>query len=326
MPRTIVGDTSLTRSNILKYLKYPFFLPSLLNSTNPSKTIVFMRVELWINSITNPTTLSGFFTNICFNCLFEINEPIVPWFILDFYNQVTLQTSDTGHLLISFMIQHEFITLSLAKLGQILKVPYNGQAVFTNEWDLSSLAFFQETERPYYINLPTPDEIRQFLQLERIESNRTIISKNVILSLNQILTKELRQDMKRWEEPIRENQIVNARATPTANLPYGMFLTRLYLHVMEIYPHLDNGIYNVVDRVMRPLALKQTCKPRSDHGMQKSRHSVSSSSTHHFGSSSHHGDDDGDAGTSRASTPSPTSFLNSLSPLTHQTYNIPTSS
>ncbi|GJR23142.1 hypothetical protein Tco_0971669 [Tanacetum coccineum] len=31
-----------------------------------------------------------------------------------------------------------------------------------------------------------------------------------------------------------------------ANLPYHMFLTRLFRHVMEHYPHLDNGIYNDV--------------------------------------------------------------------------------
>ncbi|GKC52691.1 hypothetical protein Tco_1075436 [Tanacetum coccineum] len=60
--------------------------------------------------------------------------------------------------------------------------------------------------------------------------------------------------------------------------------------------------------------------------MPKARHSISSSSAHQFGSSSHHGDDDEDDGTSCASTPSRNSFLNSLSPLTHQTYNIPTSS
>ncbi|GJR42796.1 hypothetical protein Tco_1310899 [Tanacetum coccineum] len=139
-----------------------------------------------------------------------------------------------------------------------------GKAVFTNEWDLSSLAFFQEIEGPYHTDLPTPDEIRQFLQLERIESNCTIKSRNVILSPNQILTKELRQYMKRWEELIHENvfglgghqdhlpaclahmlyciaaeeqynlayffakRIESARATLTANLPYGMFLTRLF--------------------------------------------------------------------------------------------------
>ncbi|GJW37202.1 hypothetical protein Tco_0060122 [Tanacetum coccineum] len=159
--------------------------------------------------------------------------------------------------------------------------------------------------------------------------------------------------MKRWEELIRKNvfrlgghrdhlpaslahmlycivaeeqynlayffvkRIECARATPTANLPYGMFLTRLYRHVMEHYPHLDNGIYNVVDRVMRLLALKQTRKPQSDRG--KARHSVSSTSAHHnYGSSSHQGDDDEDDGASRASTPSPTTYLNSLQPLNYQ--------
>ncbi|GJQ93251.1 hypothetical protein Tco_0004390 [Tanacetum coccineum] len=72
-----------------------------------------------------------------------------------------------------------------------------------------------------------------------------------------------------------------------------MFLTRLFRYVMEHYPHLENGIYNVVDRVMCPLALKQTQKPRSDRG--KARHSVSSTSAHHnYGSSSHQGDDDED--------------------------------
>ncbi|GKA60252.1 hypothetical protein Tco_0759659 [Tanacetum coccineum] len=159
-------------------------------------------------------------------------------------------------------------------------------------------------------------------------------SQNVILTPNQILTKELCQDMKYWEELIRENvfelgghrdhlpaslahmlycivaeeqynlayffvkRIECARDTLTANLPYGMFLTRLYRHIMEHYPHLDNGIYNAVDRVMRPLALKQTRKPRSDRG--KARHSVSSTSAHHNRrSSSHQGDDDEDDGASR---------------------------
>ncbi|GJV13859.1 hypothetical protein Tco_1355400 [Tanacetum coccineum] len=108
------------------------------------------------------------------------------------------------------------------------------------------------------------------------------------------------------------NRIESARATPTANLPYDMFLTRLFRYIMERYPHLDNGIYNVVDRVMRPLALKQTQKPQSDRGMPKARHSVSSSSAHHFGSFSHYESDEEDEGTSEARTLSPTTYLNSL--------------
>ncbi|GKB75746.1 hypothetical protein Tco_0942641 [Tanacetum coccineum] len=166
--------------------------------------------------------------------------------------------------------------------------------------------------------------------------------------------------MKQWEELIRENvfglgghrdrlpaclahmlycvvaeeqynlsyffvkRIECARATPTANLPYGMFLTRLYRYVMETYPHLDNGTYVIVERVMRPLALQQTRRPRSDRG--KARRSVSSSSSHHQGTSSRQhddDDDDDDVKTSRASTPSPTTYLNSLHRLDYQNYQIP---
>ncbi|GKB35264.1 hypothetical protein Tco_0880206 [Tanacetum coccineum] len=232
------------------------------------------------------------------------------------------------------MIQYEFITLSLAQFGQILIIPYNGQAVFTNEWDLASLAYSQETEGPYHTDLPTPDDIRRFLQLDRVDVGKNSIRENVfglgghrdhlLASLAHMLYCIVAEEQYNLAY-FFVKRIECARATPTANLPYGMFLTRLYRHVMEHYPHLDNGIYNVVDRVMRPLALKQTPKPQSDRG--KARHSVSSTSAHHnYGSSSHHGDDDEDDGASRASTPSPTTYLNSLSPLNYQKYDIPTSS
>nr|GFA40989.1 ribosomal protein L7Ae/L30e/S12e/Gadd45 [Tanacetum cinerariifolium] len=121
-------------------------------------------------------------------------------------------------------------------------------------------------------------------------------------------------------------RIESARATPNANLLYGMFLNRIFRNVMEHYPHLDNGIYNVIDRAMRTLALKQTRKPQSDRGMLKARHSVSSSSAHHYGSSSHHGDDDEDDDAFRTRTPSITTHLNSFLPLNDQKYDIPSSS
>nr|GEW58753.1 ribosomal protein L7Ae/L30e/S12e/Gadd45 [Tanacetum cinerariifolium] len=166
--------------------------------------------------------------------------------------------------------------------------------------------------------------------------------------------------MKQWEELIRENvfglgghqdrlpdclarmlycvvaeeqynlayffvkRIQCARDTPTVNLPYGMFLTRLYRHVMEMYPHLDNGIYNIVERVMHPLSLKQTRQPQIDRG--KVCHSVSSSSSHHQGTSSYQHDDDDDVETSRASTLSPTTYLNSPNLLNYQNYHMPSAS
>nr|GEV18591.1 transposase (putative), gypsy type [Tanacetum cinerariifolium] len=76
---------------------------------------------------------------------------------------------------------------------------------------------------------------------------------------------------------------------------------------------------------MRPLALRHARRPRSDHG--KARHSVSSTSAHYnCGSLSRQEYDDEDYGASRASTPSPTTYLNSLKPLNYQQYEIPSPS
>ncbi|GJS52387.1 hypothetical protein Tco_1184020 [Tanacetum coccineum] len=95
------------------------------------------------------------------------------------------------------------------------------------------------------------------------------------------------------------------RSSPTANLPYGMFLTRLYQYVMETYPHLDNDTYDIVLKSLRPLLFRQTIDPDVDRG--KACHSVSSTSAYHkLGSLSHQGDDDE---ASRASTLSPTTYL-----------------
>ncbi|GJU49980.1 hypothetical protein Tco_1219535 [Tanacetum coccineum] len=294
MPKATTTDISLTKSYIPKVSKIPGISPTIAQFYKPIENRNIHEGRVVDQAYYKSNNIERLFTNIRFNCLFQINEPIVPRFILDFYSQVTVQTDEYGYLVISFMIQHEFITLTLAQFGQILKIPYNGQAVFTNEWDLASLEYSRETEGPYCTDLPTPDDIRRLLELERVMVDRTIKSQTVSLNPNQILTKELSPDMKQWEELIRENvfglgghrdhlpaclahmlycvvaeeqynlayffvkRIQCARATPTANLPYGMFLTRLYRYVMETYPHLDNGIYDIVDQVMRPLGLKQT--------------------------------------------------------------------
>ncbi|GJS49910.1 hypothetical protein Tco_0600031 [Tanacetum coccineum] len=123
-------------------------------------------------------------------------------------------------------------------------------------------------EGPYCIELPTPDDIRRLLELERVMEE--LIRENVfglgghqdhlpacLAHMLYCVVVEEQYNLAYFFV----KRIECARATPTANLPYGMFLTRLYRHVMGAYPHLDNGIYNIVDRVMRPLALKQPRRP-----------------------------------------------------------------
>ncbi|GJT25856.1 hypothetical protein Tco_0895793 [Tanacetum coccineum] len=98
-------------------------------------------------------------------------------------------------------------------------------------------------------------------------------------------------------------------------LPYGMLLTCLFKFIMNEYPELYNESYVLYDRVMNPLAAQLERKPRRDRSTRKGRHSTSLSSAFDQLSSSHLNDDDDDGneeGTSRASTPSPIRYVNSL--------------
>ncbi|GKF09393.1 hypothetical protein Tco_0043617 [Tanacetum coccineum] len=83
---------------------------------------------------------------------------------------------------------------------------------------------------------------------------------------------------------------------------------------MNENPELNNDSYVLYDRVMNPIAAQQEKKPRMDHGTRRGRHSTSSSFAFDQPSSSHlNDDDDGNGeGTSRASTPSPIRYVNSL--------------
>ncbi|GKC70123.1 hypothetical protein Tco_1116006 [Tanacetum coccineum] len=80
---------------------------------------------------------------------------------------------------------------------------------------------------------------------------------------------------------------------------------------------LYNESYVLYDRFMNPFAAQQERKPRKDRGTRRGRHSTSSSSSaFDQPSSSHLNDDDDDdengERTSRASTPSPICYVNSL--------------
>ncbi|GJU81412.1 hypothetical protein Tco_1283777 [Tanacetum coccineum] len=113
-------------------------------------------------------------------------------------------------------------------------------------------------------------------------------------------------------------------------LPYGMLLTRLFKFVMSESPELVNKSYVLYDRVMNPLTAQQERKTRKDYGTRRGRHSTSSPSAFDQPSSSHLNDDDddddddgNDKGTSRASTPSPTRFVNSLTNEVPQVFQNP---
>nr|GEV19136.1 retrovirus-related Pol polyprotein from transposon TNT 1-94 [Tanacetum cinerariifolium] len=98
-------------------------------------------------------------------------------------------------------------------------------------------------------------------------------------------------------------------------LPYGMLLTRLFKFIMSKSPELLNESYVLYDRVMNPLTAQQEQKTGKDRGTRRGGHSTSSSPAFDQPSPSHLNDDDDDGNdeeNSRASTPSPTYFVKSL--------------
>ncbi|GJV82603.1 hypothetical protein Tco_1522501 [Tanacetum coccineum] len=205
---------------------------------------------------------------------------------------------------------------------------------------------------PYESNPPCADEIKNYVQEEREGPVTRIRHKTVVdVEENQILTSEIVSTMKPWVKIIRENvfclrgnrdhvlaclcymlyciaksekfnlaffiakrmEFVTKQARLI--LPYGMLLTRLFKFVMGESPELFNESYVLYDRVMYPLTAQQERKTQKDYGTRRGRPSTSSSSAFGQPSSSHLNDDDDDGndeGTSRASTPSPTRFVSSL--------------
>ncbi|GJX62438.1 hypothetical protein Tco_0295338 [Tanacetum coccineum] len=180
--------------------------------------------------------------------------------------------------------------------------------------DLASLEYSRETEGPYCTDLPTPNDIRRLLELERVMVDRTIKSQTVSLNPNQIFTKELSPDMKQWEELIREN--VFGLGGHRDHLP-ACLAHMLYCVVVEEQYNLayfsskESNVLELLQLQIFHMAcfllvfIDTSWKRTSSH---------------------QHDDDDDDVETSRVSTPSPTTYLNSLGPLNYQNYQMPSAS
>ncbi|GJU10601.1 hypothetical protein Tco_1132997 [Tanacetum coccineum] len=225
-----------------------------------------------------------------------------------------------------------------------------GACVFTDKWSLDELAYGVPTDGPYQTNPPSPDDIISSIRIDREGLRRIRHEEEIDVLEYQILTREIEPTLKPLEEIIQENifclggsrdhvltclcymlycvvhfkkfnlayfmakQMEWVTRQKRLILPYGMLLTRLFNVIMNENLELNNESYVLYDRVMNPLAAQKDRKPRKDRGTRRGRHSTSSSAFDQP-SSSHLNDDDDDRNgerTSRASTPSPIRYVNSL--------------
>ncbi|GKB43027.1 hypothetical protein Tco_0887969, partial [Tanacetum coccineum] len=161
------------------------------------------------------------------------------------------------------------------------------ECVFTDRWRLDELAYGIPSDGPYQNNPSSIEDIISFIRIDREGQVRRIRHEEEIDVLEyQILTREIVSTLKPLEEIIWEN---------------------------NEYPELYNESNVLYDRLMNPLAAQLKRKPRRDHGTRRGRPSTSSSTFDRPSPSHLNNDDDGnDEGTSRASTPSPIRYVNSL--------------
>ncbi|GKD44923.1 hypothetical protein Tco_1269568 [Tanacetum coccineum] len=228
-------------------------------------------------------------------------------------------------MFIEFVIQNQFFSYSLEEFAQILDIPCEGACVFTDKWSLDELAYGVPTDGPYQTNPPSPDDIISSIRIDR-EGQVTRIrhEEEIDVHDHQILTREIVPTLKPLEEIIREN--VFCLGGNRDHVPACL----CYMLYCVVHSEKFNLAYYMAKRMEWVTKQKRLILPyghgmRKDRGMRRGRHSTSSSSAFDQPSSSHlNDDDDGNGeGTSRASTPSPIRYVNSLTNEVPQVFQNP---
>ena len=304
MPRCNAIDHNLTR-NYIPSISNEFDQP-LKNTLALLKKRKFHEGRVIGNNFENLEVIRTKFREINFDCLLNINELIIPRFVLEFYSQLTFHYDSENHFVVNFVIQNLPFSFTLEQFGQILNLPYKGQASFLNTWSLDCLSKSCPKGGLYKTTPPRPHVIRNRVQIRRAGVvTRTYKKRELVVKTNEILTREIHEHMKPWVEIIRENvqcvggnrdhvsacichmlycidtstpynltffilkRMERSRHKPKELLPYGMLLTRLFNHIVSITPELDLSRFPLVDHVMTDLASHYERKSRSDHGLKR---------------------------------------------------------
>ncbi|GJY18549.1 hypothetical protein Tco_0390040 [Tanacetum coccineum] len=211
------------------------------------------------------------------------------------------------------------------------------------KWPLDELAYGFPTDGPYQTNPPSPDDIILSIRIDREGQVRRIRHEEEIdVHEYQILTREIVPTLKALEELSGKTFSVWGNWTMFRCLCYMLYCVvhsekfnlAYYMAKRMEWGHKQKRLilpyesYVVYDRVMNPLAAQQERKTRKDHGTRRGHHSTFSSSAFDQPSFSHLNDDDDDDDgngerTSRASTPSPIRYVNSLTNEVPQVFQNP---
>ncbi|GJZ15668.1 hypothetical protein Tco_0551345, partial [Tanacetum coccineum] len=175
--------------------------------------------------------------------------------------------------------------------------------VFTDRWRLDELAYGIPSDGPYLTNPLSIEDIISSIRIDREGQVCRIRHEEEIDVLEyQILTREIVSTLKPLEEIIQEN--VFCLGGNQDHVPACL----CFMLYCVVYYERFNLAYHMVKR------MEWVTKQARDRDTRRGRPSTSSSTFDQPSSSNLNDDDDdgNDEGTSRASTPSPIRYVNSL--------------
>ncbi|GKB93281.1 pentatricopeptide repeat-containing protein [Tanacetum coccineum] len=271
MPRATALDHQKTR-NYIPSISNDFNQITIRNTMANLEKRYFHEGRVVSPNFENMSHIRAKFRSINFDCLLDINEQIVPRFVLEFYCQLTFTNNSNGQFVVNFVIQNKPFSLTLEEFGQILKIPFKGQASITEMWSLDHLSVSVPTKGLYKTKPPTPRVIKSHIQIPRQgQETRTKNKETIVVGENEILTREIRTHMKPWVEIIRENVFCQGG--------HKDHVSALFKHVVLVSPELAFDHYLSYDRVMYPLAPPYERKLRADRGKKRPCESNASSSS-----------------------------------------------
>ncbi|GJZ27963.1 copia protein [Tanacetum coccineum] len=209
--------------------------------------------------------------------IYELYEGICPRFLLEFYSLIEITKNDDQNILLTFWELKRIFNFSLESFASILSIPCEGECSYSEESSLDSLKTNQESNTPYQIHIPTPNEIIQSITT----TGQTIFQ-------NKILKEDLCHDMRSWNEIIQDNafgtqndspfllasschmmyciltstpfnfayfltkRVKKIKNKPNSLMPYGMILNSLYDYLIKINPHIRKSQYKSYWPSMKP--------------------------------------------------------------------------
>ncbi|GJX91564.1 hypothetical protein Tco_0344890 [Tanacetum coccineum] len=213
------------------------------------------------------------FESIGFDCLLDINEQIVPHFVLEFYCQLSFTNNPNSQFVVNFVIQNKPFSLTLEEFGQILKIPFKGQASTTEMWSLDHLSVSVPSKGLYKTKPPSPRVIKSLIQIPRQgQETRTKNKKTIVVGGHRDHVSACLCHMLYCIETSTPynlsffilKRMEKTQFKPKELLPYGMLLTRLFKHVVFVSPELAFDHYLSHDRAMHPLAPHYERKTRAN--------------------------------------------------------------